>query len=349
MIEDAMNLTLTKIGEGPPDGDVPELAVIVIASNEQVDVKVYAEMIDALRAAAHKEGVKIEFIVIDDGVGADFWRATQLLARDVPSFKAMRFRRVFGPSVALRLAMERTRAPYIITTTWYLQVGPEAMFEVLKQLRAGVDVVATRRTRRVDSWIARAQSAAFNAVTSRVTGVHLNDLNCSFRGFRRRVLDTLNFHGDLFRFVPILAVAQGFRVEELPVTHMAERGPSTFLNINLYMRRFLDIFGLFFLMKFTKKPLRFFGLLGLMLFLAGFVIGLYPIIDKYVNDHGVLDKPETVVAIFLMVLGPIFLSIGLIGEIIIFTQGGQPNEYCVDEVLEHPSIDAAKKGKVAAP
>lgn len=130
----------------------------------------------------------------------------------------------------------------------------------------------------------------FNAVTSRVTGVDLNDLNCSFRGFRRRVLDTLNFHGDLFRFVPILAVAQGFRVNEIPVTHMAERGPSTFLNINLYMRRFLDIFGLFFLMKFTKKPLRFFGLLGLMLFIAGFVIGLYPIIDKYVNDHGVLDK-----------------------------------------------------------
>lgn len=335
--------TENDVSAAPTNREEFDVSVIAIASNEHVDAELFVSMIDSIREVAHRENLRTEIIVVDDGIGGDFWRCIQILSQRVPNFRALRFRRTFGESVAVRIAVGYSRAPLVVTTTWYLQVAPDALIEVVKTLRNGADFVATRRTKRVDSAVARLQSWAFNRVTTRVTGVQLHDLNCSFRGFKRSIIDRINFHGDLFRFIPILAVSQGFRVEEVPVAHLAERGPSTFLNISLYLRRFLDIFGLFFLMKFTKKPLRFFGLSGFAMFMAGALIAAFAAVRKIVNDIGVLDRPELVLALFLMVLGPIVLSIGLIGEIIIFTQGAQTSDYCVDEVVEHDTRTSSRK------
>jgi len=320
-----------------------DLSLIIVATNVRVDLPTFTEMIDAFRRVFHESNVKAEILVVDDGVGGAFYETLQQLNREIPNFKVIRFRRTFGESIALRIAVERARSEYIITNAWYLQVKPEAVLEVLKKLKSGSDFVATRRTPRVDSVLAQIQSWGFNRLTEFLTNVKISDLNCSFRGFKRQVLEQIQFHGDLFRFVPILAIAQGFTVAEQDVKHLSEKGPSTFLNFSLYVRRFLDIFSLFFLMKFIQKPLRFFGLTGISLFLVGFIISSLVAFDKLVNDIGALDRPELVLGVFLMVLGPILSSIGLIGEIIIFTQGKQTSDYHIDTILGPADIDTDRE------
>jgi hypothetical protein len=166
-----------------------------------------------------------------------------------------------------------------------------------------------------------------------LTKADIRDLNCSFRAFRREVVHELSFHGDLFRFISILALQKGFRVIEIPVQHRREEGPSTFFSFGLIGRRLLDILSLFFLIKFTKKPLRFFGMVGLFFFLVGVAICGYMLYLKLHLGQGLVDKPALVVGVMLVVLGVIVGSIGLIGEIIIFLQGREFRDYHVDRVV----------------
>lgn len=310
-----------------------DVSLVIVATNVDVDIASFGEMVDAFRRVFHENNLKAEFIVVDDGVGGSFFEALQVLNREVPHFRVIRFRRTFGESVALRIATERARGEFILTNTWYIQVKAEAAIDVIKRLRDGADFVAASRTPRVDSLIARLQSWFFNRLTRWLTKVSFHDLNCSFRGFKKHVIDAIHFHGDLFRFVPVLAVGQGFRVEEIPVLHVAEKGPSTFLNISLYIRRVLDVFSLFFLLKFIRKPLRFFGLTGLSLFFIGSVLSGLVAYQKFFQDVGAVDRPALVLGVLFMVLGPILLSIGLIGEIIIFTQGKTLSDYHIGTIL----------------
>ncbi len=318
-----------------------DVSLVIVATNTRVELDCFTEMIDAFRRVFHESRISCEIIVVDDGVGGAFYDALQALNETIPDFKVIRFRRAFGETVALRIGTESARGEFIITNTWYLQVKPEAALDVIKKLREGADYIAACRVPRIDSSLARVQSWIFNRMTRLLTGVMLRDLNCSFRGFRRDVIDSIHFHGDLFRFVPVLATAQGFRVVEQEVQHIAERGPSTFLNFGLYIRRVLDIFSLFFLMKFIKKPLRFFGLAGATFFVTGLLLTAWVAVDKFFREIGALDRVELPLGVSLMVLGPILLSVGLIGEIIIFTQGKQLADYHVDTILTGSIEDSA--------
>ncbi len=310
-----------------------DISIVILAAESHLDVDAFAEMVDAFRKVVREARIKAEFIVVDDGVGGDFFDLLVQLNREIPNFRVIRFRRNFGESVALRIATERARGEFVITNTWYMQVKPESIIDVYKELKKGADFVAARRVPRVDSRLARMQSWAFNKLTQLMTKVEIHDLNCSFRGFRKDVIDAIQFHGDLFRFMPVLAVGQGFLVKEIEVTHVAEKGPGTFLNFSLYLRRILDIFSLFFLLKFIRKPLRFFGLTGIALFVTGIGVVGWLTWQKFFGGVGVVDRPLFVVGVLLMVLGPILLSIGLIGEIIIFTQGNHLKDYHIGAVL----------------
>src|SRR5262249_48401455 len=150
-------------------------------------------------------GKSFEVILVDDGVGGDFADHVAALTRDRPNFRGLRFRRSFGESVGIATAVSLARGRYIITSTWYQQVRVDAVRSALYLLEEhDYDYVAVRRTRRVDSMLARLQSWAFNSYTRMLTKADIRDLNCSFRAFRREVVGELSFHGDLFRFISIL-------------------------------------------------------------------------------------------------------------------------------------------------
>jgi glycosyltransferase involved in cell wall biosynthesis len=314
-----------------------DVTLVIIASGGKPKVAMTEELIRNYEGALVDLGKSFEVILVDDGVGGEFLEYVSRLTRERPRVRGIRFRRAFGESVAIATAVSMATGRIIITSTWYQQVGVDAVRGALERLDAGdFDYVAVRRTRRVDSALARLQSWAFNAYTRFLTKADIRDLNCSFRAFRREVVAELSFHGDLFRFISILALQKGFRVTEIPVQHEREEGPSTFFNVGLVGRRLLDILSLFFLIKFTKKPLRFFGMVGLAFFVVGTAICGYMAYQKIFSADGrysLADKPMLVLGVFLVVLGVIVGSIGLIGEIIIFLQGREFRDYHVDRVI----------------
>ncbi len=311
-----------------------ELSLVVLASNETPDTDLFREMMQVWREELDALGRSYEVLVVDDGVGNEFFEVADELRGDWSAIRIIRFRRCFGESVALDTAVDLAKGRYVVTSTWYLQVERESLRTTVQRLDGGTDFVTVRRHPRVDSVMARLNSWMFNAYTRWLTKVRLHDLNTSFRAFRRDVVEGLHFHGDLFRFIAIFAIHKGFRVEEIPMRHIREEGPSTVLRPGLYVRRFLDILALFFLIKFTRKPLRFFGLVGFGFLSVGLVICLWLAYLKLAFDESLVGRPMLILGVFLVVLGIIVASIGLIGEIIIFTHGRDLRDYHIDRIIE---------------
>jgi hypothetical protein len=204
---------------------------------------------------------------------------------------------------------------------------------MLQEVEKGADYVATWRTPRVDSKWGSGSSHLFNSMVRGLTGVPLHDLNSGLRVLRRRLAKAVPVYGDLHRFWPVLAARKGFRVVEVPVQHLEERrGPGP-LGVGAYARRALDLLTLFFLVKFTEKPLRFFGLFGAGALAAGGLLGGVLCVQRYFG-RALSDRPMLIFAVLLIVLGIQLFALGLLGELIIFTRGKRLREYQVEKVFE---------------
>lgn len=314
------------IAPGPPELDV---SVVIPVGRDVGDLRGLFGAITRELSALDRTH---EIIFIADGVSGDTLEILTDLEAESDHVVLIRFRQTFGESVALSAGFERARGATLITFAPYLQVVPSCLRKVLEALDAGNDFVSAWRHPRVDPLLNRLQSNSFNWVTRAVTGVPIHDLNCGLRGMKREVAQDLTFHGDMFRFLPILASKQGFRVAEVKVNHMTEMGKRGFFGVGVSIRRFLDILTLFFLVKFTRKPLRFFGLIGAVLIFSGIVISAYLVVLKVMGES-LAGRPLLLFGTLLLVLGVQMLSIGLLGEIIIYLHARKIREYVVDEEL----------------
>lgn len=277
-------------------------------------------------------GWQHEFVLVDDGTAS----RTELEAlRDQhDNVRLIRFHQGFGEAVALSAGFEKATGGYLITMPQYRQVKVAEILPMLEQLEQGFDFVAGWRTERVDPVLNRLQSFFFNFMARLFTRSRFHDLNCKVRAMRRKVTEEIEIYGDLFRFLPILAERQGFKITEVKLRHREELGKVGFFGVGAYLRRILDLITMFFLIKFTKKPLRFFGLVGFGLILVGVAICLYLTYEKLFADQGLSGRPLLVLGVMMIVLGMQTISIGLIGEMIIFTHAKGMKEYQVDEFLE---------------
>jgi glycosyltransferase involved in cell wall biosynthesis len=248
----------------------------------------------------------------------------------------------FGESAALTMGFERARGETIVTLASYFQVEPGGMRAAFAELERGADLVVGRRHPRIDSPFNRVQSRLFHWFVRRLTSTDFHDISCGFKVMRRRMARELNLYGGLHRFLPILALNSGFTVVEVPVPQRNEDRSTRYHGTGVYLGRMLDVLTIFFLTKFTRMPLRFFGLLGSVLFATGFLVALVPAIERLVFETGLSDRPVLLLGVLLMVLGVQTLSLGLIGEIIIFTHARNVREYKVAEVIRKPArVDLA--------
>jgi glycosyltransferase involved in cell wall biosynthesis len=245
----------------------------------------------------------------------------------------------FGESAALTLGIERARGERILTLASYFQVDPSGLAAALAALDGGdggdggADMVVGRRHPRIDSSFNRFQSQMFHHLVGRLTGTRFHDISCGFKLMRRRVGRELNLYGGLHRFIPLLALSRGFSVVEVPLPQRDEDRGTRYHGTGAYLGRMLDILTVFFLTKFTRTPLRFFGLLGAGLFGFGFLVDLIAAVQKVFFGTGLADRPLLLLGVLLMVLGVQTLSLGLIGEIIIFTHARNIREYQVAEII----------------
>ncbi len=321
------------------------VADAVEAPTEQLDVSVIvpvqspeAEVADVARALGNEldaQGRTWEIIFVFDGVRGTAWNHVQeLRARLGPRIKTILFKNAFGESVCLSAAYERALGRVLLTSPQYVQVDPLELGPMLAEMDKGADFVIPWRHPRVDPVLNRIQSSLFNWVIRRIIRGEFNDLNCYFRLIRREVLDDIPIYGDMYRFLPVIAYRQGYKVFEIKVRHLKEWGKAGFFGVGVYLRRFLDILAVMFLTKFTLKPLRFFGTLGGIFALMGSAVCALLAFQKLAYAEPLSGKPMLLLGVLLIVLGVQIIGFGLVGEIIIFSQARNLKEYRVERIYE---------------
>jgi glycosyltransferase involved in cell wall biosynthesis len=280
-------------------------------------------------------GRSFEFIfVVDHNFEDAASKLKPLIAMGEP-IRIITLPRPFGEATALMVGFEQAEGEILVTLPSYFQVLPGGIEQILTALeRENIDLAIARRHPRVDSWINQIQTHGFHFLTRKLTGVDLKDMGCGLKGMRRRVVKELHLYGDLHRFLPLLAYQRGFRVSEVDVPQHPAESRIRIYRPGIYLRRFLDILTLFFLFKFTKKPLRFFGLIGAGLFGSGLLISSVLAVQRALGMTALADRPLLILGVLLMVLGVQTGSIGLLGEMIIFTHARKLKDYTIRTVLK---------------
>lgn len=311
-------------------GSSVAISVIVAVTERHGDLgEVYRAHAEVLR----QSGYSFEFLFVLDGGFEGAAQALEPFRAAGEPVRVLTLPREFGEATVLMVGFAQAQGEILITLPAYFQVVPEGVVEVLKKVEEGYDLVITRRFPRIDSWINQIQTRGFHFLIHRLTGVQLHDTNCGLRGIRRRVVSDVHLYGDLQRFLPLLAYQRGFRVIEVEVPQHPTEGHIRVYHPGLYLRRLLDVLMLTFLFKFTRKPLRFFGLIGAGLFGVGFLVSLVLAVQKILGTTDLADRPLLILGVLLMVLGVEIGSIGLLGEMIIFTHARKMKEYAIDKVL----------------
>ena len=314
-----------------PWGD-PEVSVVVPVVERHGDLE---QLYREFAAEFERLGRVAEFIFVVDDQLRDVVPALQAIQeRSSREVSIVLLGGPFGESAALTTGFAKARGERIVTLASYFQVEPAGLGPALQALDDGADLVVGRRHPRIDAAFNRLQSRLFNGIVQHLTRTDFHDVSCGFRAMKRRVARELNVYGGLHRFIPLLALQRGFVVREIAVPQRREDCPTRYYGTPTYLGRLLDILNIFFLTKFTRTPLRFFGLLGAGLFALGFVIDLIAVLEKLFLATGISDRAVLLLGVLLMVLGVQTLSLGLIGEIIIFTHARNVRDYKVAEVIK---------------
>ena len=286
-----------------------------------------------------------EFIVVLDGPRPDVAATLQRLLERGEHLIVISLTKRFGEATALMAGFQRASGRVIVTVPAYHQVQGMEIGELVRALDKA-DVAIGRRWPRSGSRFEVMRRKVFHRLIA-TGGQRFNDLGCSARAMKRRVLEEISLYGDQHRFLPVLASRQGFRVAEIDVAQSPldryERGYPP----KEYAHRVLDIFTVFFLVRFTKKPLRFFGMVGAVTFAIGAVLVAYLAIDRLVFLHPLADRPALLLSSLLVVLGMQLFALGLLGELIIFTHAREIKDYQVDEVVRYPQLDFLEAGRAA--
>jgi len=279
-------------------------------------------------------GKAFEFIFVVDGSYRNVIGGLKDLKKEFRNVKVVFLSRTFGEATALSVGFEVSKAPIILTISSYFQVEPGEIHRILnKVFQEGYDLAISRRFPRIDSLFNRIQSWVFHRITQLLTGTAYHDMSCGLRAIKRRVIEEVPLYGDLHRFLPLLSYEKGFRVVEVCVKQSPYDKKRRIFKPGIYIRRLLDILTLFFLFKFTKKPLRFFGLVGSGLLGIGAAITGYLGVYRLLGLGAIADRPILILGVLLIVLGVQLFSIGLLGEIIIFTHARKIKDYHIEKVL----------------
>ena len=264
-----------------------------------------------------------EIIYIDDGSTDQSWQNIRNLSIEYNNVRGVRFVKNFGKSQALHAGFEIASGKYVITLDADLQDSPEEIPELIKNLEeGGYDLISGWKKKRFDSLLLKnLPSKLFNWAARRVSGIKLNDFNCGIKIYRNEVIKNIDVYGEMHRYIPLLAAKKGFdKIGEQIVQHQARKFGHTKFGADRFFKGFLDLITLWFINRFGKRPMYFFGLLGSFMLFFGFSFTLYIGIDKLFFDiqaRLITNRPEFYIALTLMLLGSQFFIAGFLGEIIL--------------------------------
>ena len=311
------------------------LSVVIPVYNEEESLQ---GLYDALQEALQGMEQPWEVLLIDDGSRDGSGRVLRELHERDRRFRVVRFRRNFGQTAALAAGFDYARGDVVVTMDADLQNDPHDIPMLLATMEAGgYDVVSGWRIKRQDAFLTRRlPSSIANWLISRITGVHLHDYGCSLKAYRSEVTRNIRLYGELHRFVPALANWMGVSVKEVPVQHHPRRHGRSKYNLSRVPRVILDLLTVSFLVNYAARPMQVFGLIGLTLGGGGFLLAAYLTALKVFQGARLSQRPLLWLAILSIIVGVQFISMGLLGELVIRTYYEAQHKpiYAVREVVE---------------
>jgi glycosyltransferase involved in cell wall biosynthesis len=307
-----------------------ELSVIVPVGARHADaVELYREY----RAGLDKLGQPYELIFVLDGPRARFSDGLQSLLDGGAQLTLVSLSRAFGEATAIMTGFEYASGETIVTLPAYFQIEATEVATLVRALDSA-DLAVGRRWPRAGGPFEYLRRSLFHRLLGWVTRLNFSDLGCGARAFDRRVLEEVHLYGDQHRFLAVLADRQGFRVREIDLRQSPKDHFEGIYQPREYTRGLLDIFTVFFLVRFTKKPLRFFGMVGVTTFAVGALAVLVMVAERLFFGQGLTERPALLLASLLVVLGLQFFALGLLGELLIFTHARGLKDYQIERVIQ---------------
>jgi glycosyltransferase involved in cell wall biosynthesis len=310
-IENTMKPQLT---EARGDG-APYLSFVLPVLNERGSLKQLYEEITAVATGLRRS---YEIVIVDDGSTDGSVQFCSELTYNDPCVMLVQMRRRFGKATALQVGFEYARGEVIFTLDADLQDNPHDIPKMLAKLDEGYDLVSGWKENRKDPFLKRVQSKIFNYITSRVTGVTLKDFNCGFKAYRRDLVKRLSLYGELYRFIPALAHAEGFRVGEMSVNHRARIHGKSKYSYERIIRAPFDLFTTLYLVGFRRRPAHLLGPIGVIFAMLGVIINTYLAV-RWFQGYGIGDRPLLMLGTLLIILGVQVVIFGLLAEMIVST------------------------------
>ncbi len=299
-----------------------DITVIVPLFNETESLP---ELAAWIRRVMDQHGFSYEVIMVDDGSTDGSWDTVGRLAAENPAIHGISFRRNYGKSAALYEGFAAAEGNVVITMDADLQDSPDEIPELYRMIvEEGYDVVSGWKQHRQDNKLTKnLPSKLYNWTARKVTGIKLHDMNCGLKAYKKEVVKSIEVYGEMHRYIPYLAKNAGYvKIGEKPVHHQKRKYGVSKFGLERFVNGFLDLMSLWFLSKFGKKPMHFFGTSGILMFLIGFIMTAWVIIAKLVHQaqgiryRAVTDQPLFYLALLAVVLGALFFLTGFIGEMI---------------------------------
>ena len=304
--------------------------IIALTKNNTYDN--IPELYHAYKKSIEETGLNYEFIYVTDRSSQDILNELFKLKDNGEDIEIIELAKWFGDAAALNAGYEQSSGEMILTLPGYRQIDEKELPAFISSFK-GVDMLVAVRARKKDNFFHRLQAKFFHYLVRIMLGMNFKDLGCFVRIFNRELLDKIYIYGDQLRFFPLLANRSGFKVNEYNMSQYYTDLSKRVYSLPHYASRIVNFISIFFLIKFTKKPLRFFGVPGIIIFTLGSLMALYLFIERAFFSIGLADRPIVLVSILLIVFGIQLFAIGLVAEIIIFTHSKDSKDYIIESVF----------------
>ncbi len=315
-----------------------DISVVIPLYNEEESLP---ELTDWIRRVMQQHHFSYEIILIDDGSNDSSWKVIETLKQQHEQILGIKFRRNYGKSAALNVGFEVAQGEVIVTMDADLQDSPDEIPELYDRvINRGADLVSGWKQKRYDPLTKTVPTKLFNSVTRSMSGIHnLHDFNCGLKAYRKDVVKSIEVYGEMHRYIPVLAKWAGFRnIQEQIVQHYPRKYGKTKFGPGRFIKGFLDLLSIFFVGKFGKRPMHFFGTIGVLSFVIGFFITCYLIFEKLMSIangtpyRNITDQPLFYLSLAAILIGTQLFLTGFIAELV-SRNSSERNKYHIERVV----------------
>ena len=313
-----------------------DISIVVPLFNEEESLPELVAWIDKVMETNH---FTYEIVMVDDGSTDRSWDVICKLQRENPNVHGIRFMRNYGKSAALNVGFEAVRGEVIITMDADLQDSPDEIPGLHHKITVdGYDLVSGWKKVRYDSKLAKnIPSKFFNWTTRRMSKIELHDFNCGLKAYRKEVVKNIEVYGEMHRYIPVIAKWEGFnKIGEQVVKHQKRKYGTTKFGLNRFVNGYLDLFTIMFISKFGKQPMHFFGLIGTISFLLGFIAFVAVCILRLCGRIALTNSVWFYVSMLFILMGTVLFLAGFLGELICRNSPTR-NQYKIRERIGSPA------------